>query len=68
MALDQLSPDIQEALLTLPATKGRPEIHEKRLRPIATMLNWNEQLAEWKRICVEVQLSDEAKKESDNQI
>ena len=51
MALNQLAPDIQEALLNLPATKGKPEIHEKRLRPIAAMLNWEEQRAAWKCIC-----------------
>ncbi|MCU0719687.1 MAG: hypothetical protein MUC83_08290 [Pirellula sp.] len=50
MALNQLAPDIQEALLNLSATKGKPEIHEKRLRPIATMLQWEDQRAEWMRI------------------
>ncbi len=44
-------PDIQEAQLNLPATKGKPEIHEKRLRPSAAMLNWEEQRAAWKCIC-----------------
>lgn len=38
MALNQLAPDIQEALLNLPSTKGKPEIHEKRLRSIAAVL------------------------------
>jgi hypothetical protein len=47
MALNQLAPDIQEALLNLPATKGKPEIHEKRLRPIAAMLNWKDQREAW---------------------
>jgi hypothetical protein len=47
MALNQLAPDIQEALLNLPATKGKPEIHEKRLRPIAAMLYWEDQRASW---------------------
>jgi hypothetical protein len=50
MALNQLAPDIQEALLNLPATKGKPEIHEKRLRPIAAMLNWDEQRVAWREI------------------
>lgn len=41
----------QEAvLLNLPATKGKAEIHEKRLRPIAAMLNWAEQRAAWSSI------------------
>ncbi len=50
MALNQLAPDIQEALLNLPATKGKPEIHEKRLRPIAAMLNWDDQREAWSRL------------------
>ncbi|MFN7292082.1 MAG: hypothetical protein ACK5T6_15955 [Pirellula sp.] len=56
MALNQLAPDIQEALLNLPATKGKPEIHEKRLRPIAAMLRWEDQRGAWKQICDEVGL------------
>lgn len=47
MALNQLAPDIQEALLNLPATKGKPEIHEKRLRPIAALLRWDDQRKAW---------------------
>ena len=50
MALNQFAPDIQEVLLNLPATKGKPEIHEKGLRPIAAMLYWEEQRAAWTRI------------------
>ena len=50
MALNQLAPDIQEALLNLPATKGKPEIHEKRLRPIAAMLRWEDQRAAWREL------------------
>ncbi len=50
MALNQLAPDIQEALLNLPATKGKPEIHEKRLRPIAAMLHWEDQRAAWRKL------------------
>jgi hypothetical protein len=68
MALNQLAPDIQEALLNLPATKGKPEIHEKRLRPIASMLNWNEQRAAWKRICDEVRLQDVEQEEYVDQV
>ena len=48
MALNQLAPDIQEALLNLPATNGKPDIHEKRLRPIAAMLSWEEQRVAWR--------------------
>ena len=43
MALNQLAPDIQEALLNPPATKGKREIHEKHLRLIAAMLCWEDQ-------------------------
>jgi hypothetical protein len=50
MALNQLAPDIQEALLNLPATKGKPEIHEKRLRPVAAMLSWEDQRVAWREI------------------
>ena len=50
MALNQLSPEIQEALLNLPATKGKPQIHEKRLRPIAAMLNWDDQREAWRKL------------------
>lgn len=50
MALNQLAPDIQEALLNLPATKGKPEIHEKRLRPIAAMLKWDDQRRNWREL------------------
>ncbi len=46
-----LAPDIQESLLFLPRlSKGKPEIHEKRLRPIAAMLSWEEQRAAWREI------------------
>jgi hypothetical protein len=47
MTLNQLASDIQEALLNLPATKGKPEIHEKRLSPIAALLYWEDQRASW---------------------
>jgi hypothetical protein len=64
MALNQLAPDIQEALLNLPATKGKPEIHEKRLRPIAAMLRWEDQRGAWRQICDEVGLGMDALAES----
>lgn len=50
MALNQLAPDIQEAVLNLPAMTGKPEIHEKRLRPIAAMLDWMEQRKAWRQV------------------
>ncbi len=49
MALNQLAPDIQEALLNLPATKGKPEI-TRAAPPIAAMLTWKEQRGAWKQI------------------
>ncbi len=68
MALNQLAPDIQEALLNLPATKGKPEIHEKRLRPIAAMLTWKEQRAVWKQICDEIGFQNHVMEESVDQV
>ena len=68
MALNQLAPDIQEVLLNLPATKGKPEIHEKRLRPIAAMLTWKEQRAAWKQICDEVGFQNAVVEESVDQV
>ncbi len=68
MALNQLAPDIQEALLNLPASKGKPEIHEKRLRPIAAMLTWKEQRTAWKQICDEVGFQNAVMKESVDQV
>ena len=67
MALNQLAPDIQEALLHLPATKGKPEIHEKRLRPIAAMLRWEDQRAAWRRICDETGRCLDGSAESDEE-
>jgi len=52
MALNQLAPEIQEALLNLPSTKGKPEIHEKRLRPLAAILNWDNQRKAWRELLV----------------
>ncbi len=41
MALNQRTPDIQEHLLNLPPQeKGKPYIHEKRLRPLTAMFDW----------------------------
>jgi hypothetical protein len=59
-APNQLAPDIQEALLNQPATKGKPEIHQKRLRPIAAMLRWDDQRGAWRQICDEVGIQIDA--------
>ncbi|MDB4445788.1 hypothetical protein N9181_00750 [bacterium] len=53
MALNLLAPDIQTALLNLPPqSKGKPFLHEKRIRPITAMLDWTEQRVAWQQILV----------------
>ena len=53
MALNLLAPDIQTALLDLPPqSKGKPFLHEKRIRPITAMLDWTEQRVAWQQILV----------------
>ena len=53
MALNLLAPDIQTALLDLPPqSKGKPFLHEKRIRPITAMLEWTEQRVAWQQILV----------------
>jgi hypothetical protein len=48
MWLDNLAPDIQDAILELPRTaQGRDTILEQDVRPIAKTLDWNEQRAMW---------------------
>ena len=49
MNLLHLAPDIQEELLFLPeVTEGRDPIHERMLRPLTTILEWNEQRRRWR--------------------
>jgi hypothetical protein len=44
-----LAPDIQEAMLFLPArAQGRDAITEKELRPIAAIPNWSKQRQVWR--------------------
>jgi len=51
MNLLYLAPDIQEALLFLPATtRGRDAITEQQLRPIATMPSWRQQRQMWQAL------------------
>ncbi len=64
MALNQLAPDIQEASLNLPATKGKPEIHEKRLRPLAAMLRWEDQRKAWRGMTQPTLISAKAEEPS----
>ena len=48
MALLQLSPEIQEALLFLPPVgHGRDPVTERELRPIAAEVDWREQQRMW---------------------
>jgi hypothetical protein len=46
--LTLLAPDIQEELLFLPRiTAGKAAFHEKMLRPICAVLNWETQRQMW---------------------
>jgi hypothetical protein len=48
MNLLQLAPDLQEAILFLPATpRGRDAIAERQIRPIAAMSSWSVQRKMW---------------------
>ena len=48
MALLQLAPDIQEALLFLPPTqRGRDPVTERDLRPITVVADWGKQRRLW---------------------
>ena len=58
MWLDNLAPDIQEAILELPRTvQGRDAILEREVRPIAKTHDWGEQRKMWTSLmsqcCVE---------------
>lgn len=49
MSLLHLAPDIQEAILFLPATlSGRSPIHLHMLRPICATPNWQRQRVRWR--------------------
>ena len=51
MALLQLAPDIQEAILHLPRTiKGRDPIRERHVAPIAADPDWQRQRLRWERL------------------
>ena len=48
MNLLHLAPDIQEDLLFLPpVTEGRDAIHERMLRPLTALVDWQEQRRRW---------------------
>jgi hypothetical protein len=49
--LTLLAPDIQELLLFLPRVHaGRAPLHEKLLRPIATVVDWAKQRKMWDQV------------------
>ena len=49
--LAMLAPDIQEAILFLPdVAKGKPPIHEKLLRPLSSIDDWDQQRNLWSEI------------------
>lgn len=51
MALLNLAPDLQEALLFLPSVyKGRDPVTERDVRPIALLVEWAEQRRRWKKL------------------
>ena len=51
MALNLLAPDIQTTLLNIPPqSKGKPFLHEKRIRPITAMHDWTNQRFAWQQI------------------
>lgn len=54
--LTLLAPDIQEELLFLPRImSGKAMIHEKLLRPITAVVDWEKQRAMWRAISCRVQ-------------
>jgi len=51
MNLQNLAPDIQEAILLLPRTlQGRDPIHLRQLQPIAAILDWQKQRLRWRSL------------------
>jgi hypothetical protein len=52
MNLLSLAPDIQEAVLFLgPTTSGRCVLHERGLRLLAAIYDWDNQRAHWQDLC-----------------
>jgi hypothetical protein len=55
MNLLNLAPDIQEAILFLPARiQGRETIAERNLRPLTRIVSWERQRKVWRELSVEV--------------
>jgi hypothetical protein len=55
MNLLSLAPDIQERLLLLPRERGRSQVTERQLRPIAAAPSWNNQ----RQVCKSIGLGAE---------
>lgn len=54
-----LAPDIQEALLMLPAVHaGSDPITERDLRPIAALVDWSRQRARWATLAASVPIAE----------
>lgn len=54
MNLLNLAPDIQEAILFLPArTQGRETIAERNLRPLTRIVSWERQRRTWRDLSIE---------------
>lgn len=57
MNLLHLAPDIQDAILHLPPTRsGRDPIREAHVKPIARLVDWNEQRDEWRAAMADCQV------------
>jgi len=55
MALNLLAPDIQQSLLDLPPQgKGKPFLHEKRLRSLTAIADWTDQRVVWRQLLAEM--------------
>lgn len=55
MNLLHLAPDIQEQVLFLkPVTSGRDPLHERALRPLSQISDWNRQRAIWQALLTRV--------------
>lgn len=51
MSLLNLAPDLQEQILFLPRTeRGRDEVKEADIRPIARTLDWRKQRRQWENV------------------
>lgn len=57
MNMLHLAPDIQDAILHLPPTlSGRDPIREVHIKPIAKLVDWNEQRDEWRAAMADCQV------------